>query len=143
VTLFARIVANAVQQSSPSLPGSWRFSDGRTVSNPTLVDLAPDGWVEATEVRPALGAGQRHGPPTFTVNGSGAVTATYPAQDPPAEETNGNTIRTQAGSALAGNRTYLALATPTAAQTTAQVRSLTQQIQGVIRLVLGQLDGTN
>jgi len=28
VTLYARVVAGAVQQSQPALPASWRFPDG-------------------------------------------------------------------------------------------------------------------
>jgi len=141
MTLFARVIAGAVQQSSADLPGSWRLDDGRTVSNPTLADLAPDGWVEAAEVRPALGAGQRHGPPAFAVNG-GRVVATYPAQAPPAEETNGATLRTQAEAGLTASRSYLALPAPASAQVAGQVRALTLANVALARLILGRLDGT-
>jgi hypothetical protein len=59
------------------------------------------------------------------------------------DEANDATIRQQANNALDNNRTYLALGAPTNAQVVAQVRGLTQQLNGVVRLVLGKLDGTN
>ena len=62
---------------------------------------------------------------------------------PTVEDVNADTIRAQAQTALANNRTYLALGTPTAAQNTAQVKALTRQTQGIIRLLLGALDGTD
>ena len=61
----------------------------------------------------------------------------------PRELVNADAIRATALNALAANRTYVALATPTAAQTTAQVKALTRQMNGVIRLLLNQLDGTD
>lgn len=56
------------------------------------------------------------------------------------EQDNDEAIRSAASAALAGNRTYIALASPTAAQTAAQVKALTRQQNGLIRLLLGQLD---
>lgn len=56
---------------------------------------------------------------------------------------NRSTIESQAEAALAANRTYLALSSPTNAQNLAQIRALTRQTQGLIRLLLGQLDGTD
>lgn len=61
----------------------------------------------------------------------------------PAVRTNEQQIRDSAGQALAGNRTYIGLASPSAAQTAAQVKALSRQMNGLIRLVLGQLDGTD
>lgn len=58
-------------------------------------------------------------------------------------EGNDRTIRQRAQSALADNRTFLALGSPTNAQTLAQVRRLTQQNVALIRLALDQLDGTD
>jgi hypothetical protein len=53
------------------------------------------------------------------------------------------TIQTQAATALANNRTFLGITSPTTAQAVTQVQALTHQNQGIIRLLLSQLDGTN
>jgi hypothetical protein len=59
------------------------------------------------------------------------------------ESSNAAQIRTAAGNALDGNRTFLAIQSPTNAQVVAQVRALTRQNQGLIRLTLGLLDGVD
>jgi hypothetical protein len=61
------------------------------------------------------------------------------------ELTDGNrtTLTDRAVTALQGNRTYLGLASPTAAQQRAQVAALTRQNAALIRLVLNLLDGTD
>lgn len=58
-------------------------------------------------------------------------------------EVNQRTIEDQALAALTANRTYIDRASPTAAQTTAQVKALSRQNNALIRLLLGQLDGTD
>lgn len=70
-----------------------------------------------------------------------AATACVPTPDPAG--VNAETLRQQALAALSSNRTYVALASPTAAQTTAQVKALSRQVNGLIRLALGQFDGTD
>jgi hypothetical protein len=70
--------------------------------------------------------------------------AVWPA--PPTSTTrnpNRVAIEEQAAQALDVNRTFLALATPTNAQTLAQVKALSRQNVRVIRLLLNQLDGTD
>jgi hypothetical protein len=57
-------------------------------------------------------------------------------------ERNGDTLRALALAALAANRTFLDIGTPTNAQVLAQVRNLTRQVQALIRLELGVLDDT-
>lgn len=56
---------------------------------------------------------------------------------------NRATIEQQAASALAGNKAFAALSAPTQAQTLAQVKALSLQNNGIIRLRLGKLDATD
>jgi hypothetical protein len=56
---------------------------------------------------------------------------------------NKATIQQQAQTALTNNQTHVAIASPTNAQVVAQVQALTKQMNGVIRLLLNQLDATN
>lgn len=60
-----------------------------------------------------------------------------------ATDQNRATITDRAATALQGNRDFLAVGSPTAAQTSAQVKALTRQNTAVIRLLLGILDGTD
>lgn len=59
------------------------------------------------------------------------------------ERTNKQTLEQQATTALADNRTFLAIASPTQAQTLTQVKALTRQNNAIMRLILNKLDGTN
>lgn len=52
-------------------------------------------------------------------------------------------LHEQVRDALAANRTFLALASPTAAQNAAQVRALTRQVTALTRLTIRKLDGTD
>jgi fructose-1-phosphate kinase PfkB-like protein len=44
---------------------------------------------------------------------------------------------------LADNKTYLAIASPTATQKDSQIKALTRQVNKLIRLSLNNLDGTD
>jgi hypothetical protein len=57
--------------------------------------------------------------------------------------TNDATLRQQASTALQANRDFLAIAAPTQAQALAQIKALTRQNNGLIRHMLGLLDGTD
>lgn len=58
-------------------------------------------------------------------------------------DSNRRTLQDQAEQALAANRTFLALASPTNAQTLAQVKMLSREANGLIRLALNLFDGTD
>ena len=49
-------------------------------------------------------------------------------------------IRERAAVALDANLTFLAITSPTNAQNAAQVKALTRQVNGLIRLTIGSLD---
>lgn len=87
------------------------------------VDTRPDGFVVETM---ADSAGNR------SVSGT-----------PSAAATNDNAIRQDARAALALNRAYVALDAPTAARTMAQTKAHARQINGIIRLLLNELEGTD
>jgi hypothetical protein len=59
------------------------------------------------------------------------------------ETANRTTLQDQAVTALQSNRNYLAKATTTTTEDKAQIKSLTRQMDGMIRLVLNRLDGTD
>lgn len=56
---------------------------------------------------------------------------------------NQQTLQARAQLALTANATYLAIASPSNAQVSAQVTALTKEATAVIRLLLGQLDSTS
>jgi anti-sigma factor RsiW len=93
----------------------------------------------------------------YEVRDNGIVTGYDDELIPTTEQVNEQTLRDRAQAALAANTTdqadnaiYLAIASPSAAQVTAQVRALTRQsntqareLTAVIRLLLGLLDSTD
>lgn len=72
-----------------------------------------------------------------------ATAATQARQTETTRLANRTTIEQAALAAIATNKTYIGRATPTAAQQTAQIRALSQQQNGIIRLLLAQLDATD
>lgn len=159
MTMYARVIAGAVATIG-DLPGAaQRLDTGAWVSGFQSADQATReacGYLPITEVRAALAADQVHGDPAYTVNAHD-VTATYAAVADSATNINGRSLRTQlaaqiaAGSpartAVTTNTTYIGLASPSAAQTTAEVKALAQQnnviiptLLRTIRVLLGALD---
>lgn len=62
---------------------------------------------------------------------------------PDAVTTNLNTIQAGLQTALAANVTFLAIASPTTAQVTAQNKALTRQVDALIKIQLGLLTDTS
>lgn len=58
------------------------------------------------------------------------------------EPTNRDLLMQRAETAMQGNRDYLALASPNTQQAVAQVNALTRQVNALIRLTVGRLEGT-
>lgn len=149
---FALVTDNTIQ-SIGRLPDSARRLDtgewvmGLATAPPELV--AATGWTEVVDTpRPADTATTTHDHSVELVAGVPTVTWTERAktseeQASQTQQANRTTIEDQARTALTNNRTYLALASPTNAQNLAQIRALTRQNNGLIRLLLGQLDGTD
>ena len=152
MTVYA-FVQNDTIESVGGLPRSARRLDTRewVMGLATAPDVLVQacGYFPVTDVpRPADTATDTFDRSVQLVNGTPTVVWTQRPMI--ADElanvtanTNRTTIQTQAKTALANNRTYLAIATPTTAQMRAQIDALTRQHQGMIRLLLGQLDGTN
>ena len=107
-----------------------RTSDARVLS---AVEL-PAGWTGAP--------GEWQPPNGTTVTISDTI---QPTVDPPSvAELNRRTIEERATQTLAANATFLAIAGAlTNAQRDAQTRALTRQVNGLIRLALDRLEGTD
>lgn len=124
-----------------------RWWDLRT-GDPTA--LAALSWYPVTEAPRPADTATTTWDPTYTLEPGGVAQQGWVERDKtPAEISaeqvivNGEVIKTQALAAMEGNRAFLALSPPTNAQTLAQVRALTRQNQGLIRIALGLLDGTD
>jgi hypothetical protein len=98
-------------------------------------------WDDATRTYTTWNAaGAQTGQRPYTAQENAAADAVRAVEQ---AEGNRRTIEGQAAQALDGNRTFLAVASPTNAQNAAQVKALTRQVNGLIRLVLDRLDGTD
>lgn len=75
-------------------------------------------------------------------DGHGNVIASTPRVRDVTIEVNQSTLVSRATAALTANATYLGIAAPTNAQVVAQVQLLTKECNGIIRLLLSQLDST-
>lgn len=146
-------LANQIDSPETGQPSPLELRDGSGSrlwwSGITEVELNQCGWFTvATVARPADTPTQTSDRSVVVVNNLPTEKWTVRAKtqaelDADRDRANDTTIRQQAITALNDNRTYLAIGAPTNAQVVAQVRALTQQMNGVIRLVLGKLDGTN
>jgi len=107
------------------------------------------GWFEVVDTaRPADTDTTTHDRSVDLVNGTPTVVWTPrdwtgDEQTARTAEANGATIRSQAEQAMAGNTKFLAISAPTQAQVLAQVKALTRQNQGLIRLALNKFDAVD
>jgi len=103
-------------------------ANGAPVSIGTrIADPLPAGLTAVT-LAPADADGLRAGTLRWD-----ATTRALVAVTPDPTEVNRLTIEDRLRQALTNNATYLAIATPTAAQTTAQAKALTRQVSALIR----------
>lgn len=151
--MYAQVIANVVTATQGSLPGSARRLDTQEwvmglATAPTDLQQAC-GYFPVTDVpRPADTATDTFDRSVQLVNGTPTVVWTQRPMTADelansTAQTNRTTIQQQAKNALANNRTFLGIATPNNAQALAQIQALTRQNQGIIRLLLNQLDATN
>jgi len=112
------------------MPDAWIVTDadGAAISIGTrIADPLPAGLTAVT-----LTTDQADGMRAGTLRWD-ATTRALVAVTPDPAEVNRLTIEDRLRQALDGNATYLAIATPTAAQTTAQAKALTRQVSALIR----------
>lgn len=79
---------------------------------------------------------------TQTMLESAALSTGYTYPAPSTADVNIATLQSKASAALTLNATFLAIGSPTNAQTLAQVQLLTRENSTIIRLLLGSLDTT-
>lgn len=140
--MIALVVNGTVTRTASTPPEVWRRPNGTAVAGYHLrPDLwVADGWLPVVETNAGPG-------PLETGTHSDAIGPTQVARTwmniANATAVNADTIRTQATASLQANRDFLTVVSPTNAQTLAQVRALTRQMNGLIRHMLGAFDGTN
>lgn len=76
-------------------------------------------------------------------NDQGQQVGTDLVEIPTTQGINLAALQNRAQAALATNTAFLAVASPTNAQTLAQVKALTKECSALIRLMLGLLDSTD
>lgn len=137
------LVSNGTVTRTGTVPKVWTRPDGSVVSGYHLrPDLWPlDGWLPVVDEGPVPGPLQS-GTVVLTVEPTRVVRTWTAIADVPTA-VNADAIRTQAAVALQANRDFLAIASPTNAQSLAQVKALTRQNNKIIRQVLGLFDGTD
>lgn len=151
MTLHAHVTGGLVDQVGQPPAAAYaagRWWDLRTL-DPTA--LAACGWVPATPTSRPADTAATTWDSSWTVSG-GTATQVWAERPKTQAELDSGTIATntaallaKAGTALATNGTYLAIANPTNAQAVAQVQRLTRQVNALLRLARRDIlttDGT-
>lgn len=122
------------------------LSCGWMATAPLELAAAVNGQVPCAVVVGASGTQVFKDTPPVTASTVTNAIAASVAQDVAAAnaqatlDANAAVLRQRGLAALVSNATYLAIASPTAAQVATQSKALTRQVDGVIRLLLGVLD---
>ena len=136
-----------------------------TIGQPPRLVLQDDQWIDLRTLDPELLASAGWYPLTLTtrpadtastttdmsyVYADGKVTQVWTERpktaaeiDAANAESNRTQIEAKAAQALSANATFLAIASPTNAQTLAQVKMLTRECTAIIRLLLSRLETTD
>lgn len=136
-------VVDQIRQPPRLIWIGWRWRDLRSLNSDLL---AAHGWYQVVQTpRPADTETHTHDRSVELVGGVPTVVWTQRewAPDEIAAQqrvTNTDTVRTRAAQALVSNAAFLALASPTNVQILAHVRRMTKELNGLIRLELGDLD---
>lgn len=149
--MYAHVTNGAVDAVGRPPDTTWaggRWYDLRTL-DPTA--LAACGWVPATPTSRPADTATTTWDSSWAVSG-GTATQVWAERPKTQAELDSGTIATntaallaKAGTALATNGTYLAIANPTNAQAVAQVQRLTRQVNALLRLARRDIlttDGT-
>lgn len=154
---YAFVTDNTIQRVG-GLPASARRLD--TQEWVMGLDTAPadlvkaTGWLPVVEDRPPLGGDEQHGTPAYTI-GDEEVTAAYPVEAVPVEQTNERLVRERVAQALATLQTIIDTPNiPAGALTGAQlsnvargnqsqVKDIARILRGVIRLTVGDFTQTD
>lgn len=147
MNIYAQVINGAIETVGRLPQGG--DANGQWLEPLTDVNAHLAGWFPVTDTaRPDDTPTTTHDRSVQLVNGTPTVVWTPRPKtvDEIAADTaqaNRTTIRTQAADALTANRAFVGLASPTNAQTLAQVKALSRQMNGLIRLQLSLLDATD
>lgn len=147
--IYAHVTSGVVDQIGT--PPATAYADGRWWDLRTLDPVALDkaGWVEAIEATRPADTSTQTSDMWWTISG-GKATQTWTVRaktqtelDADTATANATSLREKARTGIAVNDTFLALTSPTNAQTLTQVQRLTRECTALIRLAISALDSTS
>jgi hypothetical protein len=141
--MYAHIIDGTIEAVQGRLPKGANL-DGLWIEPVTDDNAAACGWHAVVDTaRPDDTSTDTHDRSVELVDGTPTVVWTSREWTPDelaarAAQANDATLRARVADALDANRSFLAVESPTNAQTLAQVKALTRQTQALIRLVTAQ-----